>query len=453
MTTYLSTPNRSGLQNFLFRIKIALYQFRSPAKVLFLITGLITSKLLLDYLVGSEILSRLNIPFDTIVGFFGVDQLHLVEHFIALFVATIVILIFAKPIDVKFAEKSLKQLGIPDKTGNNTPIFILNRRYKFRSKLRQILLFSNGATPDDFKNNDNLIRLGSKMGCFISGVETCGRRNDKLRVLYRKVDSNSIVKWENSYLSDKDFELVLGQKATGDFAYVNLNDSAHLLIAGSTGSGKSVLLSSLLMQSIRKGAKVVIAEFSKRGVDWTYWKNLKNCDVFTNPKDFSDFFAKEVVSEVEYRANLLATSGCKNISEYNAKVDSGEIDGHKLNRLIIALDEAGQVYISSRNKEQEELLKPIREAMDKLVREYRFCGIHLIIATQIPSSQIFSYEIRYLTDLKMCGISTKLLSEMVVDTDEAANIKQKGRFCTNNGETFQGFLFSETETLAEFKKD
>ena len=80
MTTYLSTPNRSGLQNFLFRVKIALYQFRSPAKVLFLIAGLITSKLLLDYLISSEILSRLNIPFDTIVGFFGVGQLHLVEH-------------------------------------------------------------------------------------------------------------------------------------------------------------------------------------------------------------------------------------------------------------------------------------------------------------------------------------------------------------------------------------
>lgn len=452
MTTYLSTPNHSGLQNFLFRTKIALYQFRSPAKVLFLIVGLTASKLLLNYLIGSEILSRLNIPFNTIVGFFGVGHLYLVEYFVAIFVATIVILIFTKPIDVKFAEKSLRQLDIPDKSGNNTPIFILNKRYKFKSKLRQILFFSNGATLDDFKNNDNLMRLGSKMSCFISGVETCGRKNDKLRVLYRKVDSNSIVKWENSYLSDKDFELVLGQKATGDFAYTNLNSSAHLLIAGSTGSGKSVLLSSLLMQSIRKGAKVVIAEFSKRGVDWTYWKNLKNCDVFTNPKDFSDFFAKEIVSEVEYRANLLTTSGCKNISEYNTKVDNGEIDGHKLNRLIIALDEAGQVYISSRNKEQEELLKPIREAMDKLVREYRFCGIHLMIATQIPSSQIFSHEIRYLTDLKICGISTKLLSEMVVDTDEAASIKQKGRFCTNNGENFQGFLLREADTLAEFKE-
>lgn len=453
MTSHLTSKTYSDLQNFLLKLQISLQQFRSPAKDAFLIVGLVASRLLLDYLIGYGVVSDLDVPFDTIAGVFGVDNLYFVEHFIALFVATIVILIFAKPIDIKFAEKSLKQLGIPDKSGKNTPVFVLNKRYKFRSKLRQIILFSNGATPNDFKNNDNLTRLGSKMHCFVTSVETYGRKNDKLSVLYRNVDSNSVVKWDNGYLSDRDFELVLGQKATGDFAYVNLNNSAHLLIAGSTGSGKSVMLSSLLMQSIRKGAKVVIAEFSKRGVDWTYWKNLKNCDVFTSPKDFSDFFAKEVVSEVEYRANLLAPNGCKNILEYNAKVESGEIDGHKLNRLIIALDEAGQVYISSRDKEQEKLLKPIREAMDKLVREYRFCGIHLMIATQIPSSQIFSHEIRYLTDLKMCGISTKLLSEMVVDTDEAAAIKQKGRFCTNNGETFQGFLFSETETLAEFKKD
>lgn len=437
----------------LTRLKIALYQFCSPAKLTFLALGLTTTKILLDYLINSDILAQLNTPFDTIVGIFGISKIHFVDYAIAVLLIVIILAIFAKPFDYKFAEKALRELGIPDKSGNNTPIFVLKRRYKRKSKIQQLVFLANGTVEDDFKTDDNLKRLGSKMGCFITGVETCGRRSNKLRVLYRKVEDNSTIKWDNSYLSDKDFELVLGQKSTGDFVYADLNKTAHLLIAGSTGSGKSVLLSSLLMQSLRKGAKVVIAEFSKRGVDWTYWKDLKNCDVFTNPKAFSEFFHNEVATEVERRATLLVNAGCKNISEYNAKVAAGEIAGYKLERLVIALDEAGQVYIPSQDKEREEFLKPIRAALNKLVTEYRFCGIHLIIATQIPSSQIFSYEIRYLTDLKMCGVSTKLLSQMVIESEEASNIKQKGRFCTNDGENFRGFLFRESETLAEFKED
>lgn len=444
--------NPSKQLDIFTKLKIALYQFRSPAKLLFLVIGLIVTKILLDYLIGSNSLARLDEPFDTIAGVFGIGKIHFVDYAVAILLVVIIFVIFAKPIDYKFAEKALRELGIPDKTGNNTPIFVLKCRYKRKSKIQQLIFLANGTVEDDFKVNDNLKRLGSKMGCFITGVETFGRRNDKLRVLYRKIEDNNVIKWNNNYLSEKDFELVLGQRYTGDFVYADLNKTAHLLIAGSTGSGKSVLLSSLLMQSLRKGANVVIAEFSKRGVDWTYWKDLKSCNVFTSPKAFSDFFHNEIVAEVERRATLLVDTNCKNISEYNAKIASGEIKGHKLERLVIALDEAGQVYIPSQDKEREEFLKPIRSALNKLVTEYRFCGIHLIIATQIPSSSIFSYEIRYLTDLKMCGVSTKLLSQMVIESEEAANIKQKGRFCTNDGDNFRGFLFRESETLAEFKK-
>ncbi len=72
--------------------------------------------------------------------------------------------------------------------------------------------------------------------------------------------------WNDNYLSPDNFVLVLGESLTGPVT-VNLANIPHILLGGSTGSGKSVLLKLLLMQALRKGAEVYIADF-KGGVDF-----------------------------------------------------------------------------------------------------------------------------------------------------------------------------------------
>lgn len=451
--TYHSNENNKNAKNkekrhldFWTWCEIALYQFHSPIKVAFLITGLFLSKILLDWLIRSEVLSWANTLINALTGIFGIGKIYFAEYLLTLAVALVVLAFFTKPIDIKQAEKSIKELNIPDSTGNNTPIFIVNKHYKFRSKLRQMIFLGNGTIEDDFRKNDNLLRLGSKMGCYITGVESYGRRNNKLRITYRTVENTEVLEWKNEYLSDKDFELVVGEKLNDELLRINLDEAVHMLIAGSTGSGKSVLLALLLMQSLKKGAKVTIAELGKRGIDWVKWKKLDNCQVISNSKTFKDFFENTLFDEAERRGKLLGSYGCTNISEFNAKIDNGEItDQSKLNRWIVALDEAAQVYLPSRDKDQEEILKPIRSEMDKLVRTYRYCGIHLIIATQIPSSQVLTQDVRYLTNFRVCGVSTGELSKMTIGSEEAASIKQKGRFCTNYGDYFRGFLFRSDE--------
>ena len=75
-----------------------------------------------------------------------------------------------------------------------------------------------------------------------------------------------LIHWKNEYLSLDNFVLVLGESLTGPVT-VNLAHIPHILLGGSTGSGKSVLLKLLLMQSLYKGAEVYIADF-KGGVDF-----------------------------------------------------------------------------------------------------------------------------------------------------------------------------------------
>ena len=79
-------------------------------------------------------------------------------------------------------------------------------------------------------------------------------------------DLPEVLKWKDSYLSPKSFVLVLGESYTGPVT-VNLAHIPHILLGGSTGSGKSVLLKLLLMQALHKGAEVYIADF-KGGVDF-----------------------------------------------------------------------------------------------------------------------------------------------------------------------------------------
>ena len=94
----------------------------------------------------------------------------------------------------------------------------------------------------------------------------------KSRVLVYAVpagdDLPEVLKWKDSYLSPKSFVLVLGESYTGPVT-VNLAHIPHILLGGSTGSGKSVLLKLLLMQSLRKGAMIWVADF-KGGVDYPH---------------------------------------------------------------------------------------------------------------------------------------------------------------------------------------
>ena len=95
-------------------------------------------------------------------------------------------------------------------------------------------------------------------------------------------DFPALLPWKDKYLSPDNFVLVLGESLTGPVT-VNLTNIPHILLGGSTGSGKSVLLKLLLMQALRKGAEVYIADF-KGGVDFPkVWH--KKCRMCFNEQD------------------------------------------------------------------------------------------------------------------------------------------------------------------------
>lgn len=250
-------------------------------------------------------------------------------------------------------------------------------------------------------------------------------------------DLPEVLKWKDSYLSPKSFVLVLGESYTGPVT-VNLAHIPHILLGGSTGSGKSVLLKLLLMQALRKGAEVYIADF-KGGVDFPkVWH--EKCRMCFTEEDLR-YTLDQLAAVLEYRKNAFKVLGCPNIDAYN------ETTGQPLPRLIFACDEVAEMLgKTGADNERKKLLAQIENKLSTIARQGRAFEIHLILATQRPDATIIPSQIRNNMDFRVCGRADSVLSQIILDNTSATEQIPKdarGRFITGDGTVFQGYLFDE----------
>lgn len=360
-----------------------------------------------------------------------------------------------RPYELKRKAKDCKNLKITDngeKDGNT--IIPIRKTISFkRPSLMKLICYSNGVLAEDFNEGDKLQRLSRKWKRFVINAEDY--KDDKLIIYYKRHKSNKMLFWKNEYLSKNDFELVLGEDSIDNQEVINLNSTPHLIISSSSGGGKTTLFKCLLMQSYNKGALCIIIDM-KGLLDFNKgWRNLKNCKLIADINTLYDVLENNIMVEAERRKKIINDYCCKDIEEFNSKIDNKEIEEEKLQRIIIGLDEASQVFSKNRNKKKEELLSQIREDFEKIAELFRAVGIHLIVSTQVPSSQVLSEKLRHNCDFRICGRSNKILSNIVIDSEEASKIPKssRGQFITNDGNKFQGYIFYEKDVFQELKKE
>ena len=263
----------------------------------------------------------------------------------------------------------------------------------------------------------------------------------KSRVLLYAVPAGEelpeVLRWDDSCLSRESFVLVLGEGYAGPVT-VNLAHVPHILLGGSTGSGKSVLLKLLLMQCIKKHAKVFIADF-KGGVDFPkVWH--EKCWMCITEESLLDTLDR-LVAALENRKSEFAALGCPNIDSYN-KIR------RPLPRLIFACDEAAEMLDKTgADSERKKLLSQIESRLSTIARQGRAFGIHFILATQRPDAAVIPGQIKNNMDFRVCGRADNVLSQIILDSTDAADQIPKdarGRFITGDGTVFQGYLFDES---------
>ena len=251
-----------------------------------------------------------------------------------------------------------------------------------------------------------------------------------------------ILHWKDNHLSKESFVLVLGESLTGRET-VNLAKIPHVLLGGSSGSGKSVLLKLLLIQCLKKGADVYISDF-KGGVDFSAAWHEKCCMCFDESELLE--LLTSLTDELQHRKSAFREANCSNINEYNTATNVN------LKRVIFACDEVAEVLDKTGlSKEKKEVVSQIESHLSVIARQGRAFGIHLILATQRPSADILTGQIRSNIDCRICGRADNILSQIILDSTDAAEQIPKdaqGRFITNTGVIFQSYLFDDSEVFS-----
>lgn len=236
--------------------------------------------------------------------------------------------------------------------------------------------------------------------------------------------------------ADHRLPLALGKTTVGEVFCDDLSKMPHLLIAGATGSGKSVginaILTSLLYKMHPRDLKLVIIDPKK--IELSQYRALRNhflarCpdideEIITNPQN-SVLALKSLEMEMDRRYDILAKVGQRNIHDYNTKVEEGRYrdvkDFHhvKLPYIVLILDELADLMITA--------AREVEEPIARLAQLARAIGIHLIVATQRPSVDVITGVIKANFPARIAyQVASKIDSRTILDMNGAEQLLGNG---------------------------
>ena len=241
------------------------------------------------------------------------------------------------------------------------------------------------------------------------------------------------VPWSDNYISEKDFVIVAGQALLGEVEF-NLDKYPHALIAGVTGSGKSVILRCLLWQCIRKGAKIYMMDF-KGGLEFAAFESFG--EVITHRQDALELL-KELNSEMKLRLDLFRETGTKNLTEYNRLYPE-----KRLARIVLACDEVAEMLDKTGLQSADKAIYyEIEKELSSLARLSRAAGINMLLGIQRPDAKVLVGQIKNNLPIRISGrMVDPQASEMVLGNTKAADL----------GDTLGRFLYSVGSDTWEFQ--
>ena len=347
-----------------------------------------------------------------------------------------ILILFGTPRGFDKTANELHRIGMTNSAGE-VPMLLTRIQDKQHSNVEILEFDAVGIPLTEWEKERGYIESALNVN-IVKIIEGRNKRRILLHVISADSGLPDFIEWNDSYLTDNDSILILGKSQLG-LESVNLSKIPHILLGGSTGSGKSILLKVLLVQSLKKNAIVSIADF-KGGVDFPkIWHD--KCKMCFDEEALLKLLT-ELTDELECRKRLFRDTGCSNISDYNKHI------AVPLQRHIFACDEVAEVLDKTGlTKEQKERIGLIENRLSIIARQGRAFGIHLILATQRPDANILSGQIRNNINCRVCGRADTILSQIILDNTTSAEQIPKdkaGRFILHDGTVFQGFWIDET---------
>ena len=251
------------------------------------------------------------------------------------------------------------------------------------------------------------------------GIEIPNRNPD---MVYFK----SVINSEKFAKSESKLTLAIGKSTNGEIATLDLAQMPHLLIAGTTGSGKSVcmntILASILYQATPDEVKFVIVDPKKvemavyRDLSKYHLLKIEDIDepIITTPEN-AVIALRAVEKEMGKRYDILAEAGVRNIAEYNQKKSDEKV----MPFIVVLIDELADLMMLN--------AKEVEAPIARLTQLARAVGIHLVVATQRPSVDVITGVIKANFPSRIAfQVATKIDSRTIIDSPGAEKLIGKG---------------------------
>lgn len=264
------------------------------------------------------------------------------------------------------------------------------------------------------------------------------------------LDNHPTIRFENLInsldLSKYILPCLLGTEDVDSPFVIDLQKAPHILIGGSTGSGKSMMLhcaiSSLMRYAHISYTKFLL--FDPKHVEFSAYKKSKHLcgPIITSGSEANDSL-KSLVETMESRLGLLSKLGVRNVSELPLK----KRKKHKLNYIVCVIDELSDLFVGN---------KHIKKNLQRLLQKCRSSGIHFIVATQHPSAKVVPGELKAnLPYVVGCRVASAAHSRVLFEQSGAERLLGNGDALVSGGDynmsRFKGALVESSFLEVEQK--
>ena len=248
----------------------------------------------------------------------------------------------------------------------------------------------------------------------------------------------------------------VGKDIGGNCIVGNIAKMPHMLIAGTTGSGKSVCMNSIIISLLYKASpeEVKLIMVDPKMVELGIYNGIPHLliPVVTDPKKAAGAL-QWAVTEMMRRYKYMSDAGVRDLESYNSIIESQEVEGEKLPQVVVIIDELADLMLVA--------AKEVEDSICRIAQMGRAAGMHLIIATQRPSADVITGLMKANIPSRIAfSVASAMESRIILDTQGAEKLVGKGDMLfapigTGKPQRVQGCFVtdSEVEAVANYVKE